>query len=198
MNQFVRTAAALLLLAPLAAAGTGAQSAGADDGCWVQGDRSKLAARPSQLDSASIALDAGTVKVCYGRPQKRGRQIMGGLVPYGKTWRMGANEATAIHVPVKARIAGVDVEPGWYSLYAIPSETEWHIFVNRQAHRWGIPISDEVRSADVGSGTVPVREMPDAAETLTLHFQSTGASSANLVVQWDRTGVQIPVVLQGS
>jgi hypothetical protein len=195
MPHLVRSSAALLLLIPLAFTGAGAQQTDTGAGCWVQGDRSKLAQRPSELDSTSVKLDAGTVKVCYGRPHKRGREIMGGLVPYGEPWRLGANEATTIHVPARARIAGVTVEPGWYSLYTIPGEQEWRIVVNRTAQRWGIPINEKVRSADIGSGTVAVHQAPDVVEQLTMHFEPAGASSANLVVQWEQSGVQIPVTL---
>ena len=74
---------------------------------------------------------------------------MGRLVPYGEPWRLGANEATAVHLPVRARVAGVVVDRGWYSLYAVPGEREWRIVVNRDWQRWGIPIDDGVMKADV-------------------------------------------------
>src|SRR6478672_7462594 len=119
----------------------------ATDACWfrpapAQGEAEK---RKSAHDSASVALDGGTVKVCYGRPHQNGREIMGKLVPYGEPWRVGADEATAIHVPFPARIAGVNVEPGWYSLYAIPGAKQWQIVVNSDAQRWGVPIDAKVR-----------------------------------------------------
>ncbi|MGH8223170.1 MAG: DUF2911 domain-containing protein, partial [Woeseiaceae bacterium] len=91
--------------------------------CWVRGDAARLPTRASALDSAETRVAGAVVKVCYGRPEARGREIMGGLVPWGAPWRLGANEATTIHLPFAAEIAGVRVEPGSYSLYAIPSDT---------------------------------------------------------------------------
>lgn len=179
-----------------AAAGAPAQTAAAQlaqAGCWVQGDRADLPLRASILDSASVALDSGTVQVCYGRPSMRGRPIMGGLVPYGEPWRMGANEATAIHVPFAARIAGVAVQPGWYSLYAVPQEHQWEIFVNAEPRRWGIPISDEVRAKDIGSGQVPVESVSDSAEMLTITLEKNSPSSASMNVSWAGTRVAIPI-----
>ena len=114
-------AAALTLLAPDNAS---AQSK-ASQACWVRGSPEGLASRPSILDSASVQLGSSTVKVCYGRPRKNDRKIMGGLVPFGAPWRMGANEATVIHMPSGGSIAGVPVKAGWYSLYTIPSRKEW-------------------------------------------------------------------------
>jgi len=165
----------------------------AQDACWIRGNAANLAKRPSALDSATVALDGGTVKVCYGRPQRRGRTIMGALVPYGEPWRMGANEATAIHVPFRASIAGVDVAPGWYSLYTIPEKTQWRIVVNGEARRWGIPINDTVRAKDVGTGVVPVEHPSTPVEVLTIALRRTSKSAAMLDVAWGEARVSIPV-----
>lgn len=168
-------------------------TAAAGGGCYVQGDRSKLADRPSPLDSASVALAAGTITVCYGRPSARGRQIMGGLVPYGEPWRMGANEATTIHLPFAGQIAGVSVDSGWYSLYAVPQTDQWEIHVNAVPRRWGIPISDDVRAKDVGSGKVPAESLADSVEMLTITLDKTSPSAATMNVSWTGTRVAIPV-----
>ncbi|MBI2537304.1 MAG: DUF2911 domain-containing protein [Gemmatimonadetes bacterium] len=100
-------------------------------GCARRGDAAALAARPSPLDSAQVTVAGAVLKVCYGRPSVRGRQVAGELVPYGQPWRLGANEPTTLHLPVAVEIAGVRVAPGSYSLYVVASELraaerEWH------------------------------------------------------------------------
>lgn len=190
--RLLRAARALVILFLFPAAAAGQQS---EPGCWVRGDPADLELRVSPFDSAAVALDEGTVKVCYGRPHKLGRPIMGRLVPYGEPWRLGANEATAIHMPSAGTIAGVAVEPGWYSLVAIPGEQRWLIVVNGTARRWGVPIDDEVRAADVGTGTVPAAESVGVVERFTLELLRAGPSEAELVVAWDRTRVRVPVTL---
>lgn len=165
----------------------------ASDACWVRGDPSDVAGRASKHDATSLALDGGTIKVCYGRPRARGRAVMGQLVPYGSPWRMGADEATAIHIPFPARIAGVEVAPGWYSLYAIPEAKQWRIVVNREAQRWGIPINDAVRAMDVGSGLVPAEHVDTPVEALTITLQPKSKSAATMDVSWENTRVRIPV-----
>ncbi len=189
---------ALAALALLAGGGSAlaGQGAGQSAGCWLRDAHEDLAKRASPLDSASIRLAGGVVKVCYSSPRVRGRKIMGGLVPFGEPWRLGANEATAIHLTSPATIAGVAVSPGWYSLYVTPGEREWRVVVNRQARRWGIPIDQGVRAADVGSAAVPVGRTAGPVEDLTLAFRPTGAASADLVIEWERTSVRIPVVLR--
>lgn len=190
MRQFL---GGLLIAAVVPVAGAAQDAA---PGCWVRGDPAGLELRASPYDSTEVALDGGRVKICYSRPRKLGRPIMGGLVPFGEPWRLGANEATAIHVPTRATVAGVAVEPGWYSLMAIPGEREWRIVVNREVRRWGIPIDEDVRASDVGIGTVPASESVGVVELFTLGFERTGPSTADLVLAWDRTRVRIPVVLR--
>ncbi len=161
--------------------------------CWRRGDPAALARRPSPPDSAVATVDGATIKVCYSRPSARGRTIMGGLVPYGEPWRLGANEATGIHLPFAAEIAGVRVEPGSYSLYAIPGETQWTVVVNRSVQRWGIPIDDGVRAQDVGRGTVTAERLDQHVEQLTLRFSPGGSGTTELVVEWEHTRVRIPI-----
>lgn len=165
-------------------------------GCWVRGAREDLELRISKLDSATVALRGGTVKLCYSRPRKLDRPVMGRLVPYGEPWRLGANEATAVHVPFPAEIAGVEVTPGWYSLYAVPGRETWEIVVNRERRRWGIPIDREVRSDDLGSGTVPVENPSETVETLTIGLEPVAGDSAEMVITWERTRVRVPVVMR--
>ena len=185
-------ATALTLLAP----GKASAQSEATQACWVRGTPERVAARPSILDSAAVQLGTGTVKVCYGRPRKNDRQIMGGLVPFGAPWRMGANEATVIYMPSGGSIAGVAVPAGSYSLYAIPSEKEWQIIVNSATQRWGIPINPTVREKDVGSKAVPAESTSSAEDQLRMSFEKRGDKSADLVVHWDLTRVRIPVTLK--
>ena len=161
--------------------------------CWIQGNRVNLATRASPHDSTSVVLGRDTVTVCYARPAKRGRAIMGSLVPYGEPWRLGANEATAIHVPFPAMIAGVAVDSGWYSLYVVPSQHEWRIVVNAEPRRWGIPIDDSVRARDVGSGVVPVARMQDTVENLTITLRRTSPVAAVIDITWENTHIAVPI-----
>ena len=160
--------------------------------CWIRGDRARLANRASPHDSTTLVIGNDTITVCYARVARRDRQIMGGLVPYGEPWRLGANEATAIYVPFRATIAGVAVEPGWYSLYAVPGEREWRIVVNRETERWGIPINASVTARDVGSGTVPVERVDDPVENLTMTLRPAG-QGAELEIAWENTRVRVPI-----
>lgn len=145
--------------------------------------------RPVQGEIAPAALPARE-----RRPRKLGRPIMGRLVPYGEPWRLGANEATVLHLPFDASVAGVPVEAGSYSLYAVPGEESWEIVVNEETRRWGIPIDEEVRSRDVGSGTVSAEALEETVETLTIDLRRVAPDRAEMRIEWERTGVTVPIL----
>ncbi len=169
-------------------AGTTAQ----ETSCFLRGATPEEAqGRTSPLRQLRFTLAGGEgaeVLLCYGAPSARGREILGGLVPYEQPWRAGANEATAIHLTGAASIGGVVVEPGSYSLYTIPGEEEWQFFLNSNWQRWGIPINDAVRETEVGRFTVRPETTAEAVETLTFRH-ADGA----IVMEWENTRLSIPV-----
>ncbi len=155
--------------------------------------------RASPYDSASVSLGEGELKLCYGRPSARGRTMIGGEnVPFGEPWRLGANEPTTLHTTVPIQVAGIPLDAGSYTLYAIPGAEEWEIVVNSEVDRWGIPISPEVRAADVGSATLPREQPDDYVETLSIEFGPADGSSAPMFIEWEDFRVTVPVEAMGS
>jgi hypothetical protein len=167
----------------------------ANNACWVDPKQPALDLRASPFDSATVKTEAGEIKACYSRVRKLGRPTMGRLVPYGAPWRLGADEATSIFLPVPGTIAGVSLGAGWYSLYTVPTEREWRIFVNANRERWGVPIDSTVRRRDIGSGTVTVDSNSEVQDMMLLRFERTSGRSTELVFRWDQTMVRIPIVL---
>lgn len=202
------------LLAALAACTSGSRDAATDTAmataapaaavadapsCWLQeGTAAEAAARPSPLGEVRFTLGGQEGLLCYGRPSAKGRTVMGSLVPYGEPWRLGANEATTLHLPFAAHVGGVEVQPGTYSLYAMPGEAEWEIFINRQAQRWGIPINAEVTGANVGSFKAPVGAAAAPVEQLTFRWEGTDDSTGQLVMEWASTQVKFTIHRIGS
>ncbi|MFB6240358.1 MAG: DUF2911 domain-containing protein, partial [Gemmatimonadota bacterium] len=157
----------------------------------------ELVNRASPPDSTSIRLGDGVAKICYSSPRARGREIMGELVPYGKPWRLGANEQTTLHLTVPATFGDVALEAGSYALYAVPGKKQWKIVVNDSTERWGVPIDGDVRSRDVGSVTVEPARTDGLVENLSLDFEESG-DGASLVIAWERTRLEVPLRPGGS
>ncbi len=99
---------------------------------------------PFPSPAASVSQEVGTSRVTleYHRPAVRGRAIWGALVPYGETWRLGANEATTIALSHPAKVAGRDVPAGTYALFAVPGKERWTLVLNRKAKQWGSYFTD--------------------------------------------------------
>lgn len=180
---------------PAAVAGADSALASADAqlACTPQRDTQN---RQSPYDSTHVAIGDRHAVVCYGRPSARGRTMLGGeSVPYGRLWRTGANEPTIIHLGFPATIAGVDVEPGSYSLYTVPGEAEWTVVVNRAIDQWGheSAYTPEVEAQEVGRGTVPAGQSNEHVEQFTIASEPAGADAANLVLTWENTRIEIPI-----
>lgn len=129
------------------------------------------------------------VKISYGRPYVKGRDVFGGLQSFGKVWRAGANEASVILIPAAAKVEGEDLAAGVYSLFAIPGESEWTIIFNSQAKIWGTAHNAD---NDVLRVTVAPVEGPHA-EMVTFSFEDVTATSATVALQWATTKVPFTI-----
>jgi len=132
------------------------------------------------------------MKVIYSRPMKKDRDLFGSLIPYGKVWRTGANEATEITFYQNVTIAGKEVEAGTYSLFTIPTEEEWTLVFNGKLHQWGAYQYDQ--TSDVVRVTVPVQETDTTLEAFTITAGKTD-DGANMYMGWGDTMVAVPVKL---
>jgi hypothetical protein len=152
--------------------------------------------RKSPLDSVSFTVGGKTVKVCYGRPSLRGRQMIGAeAVPYGQIWRTGANEPTMIHATGPITLAGLKVPAGTYSLYTVPGKTEWEVIVNRSTTQWGAEsgYTDDVKKQELGRGKVKPESLSAPVEAFTMRAEPGSGEAKALVLEWEKTRVRIPV-----
>lgn len=147
-------------------------------------------ARPSPLEVVTMKWEDTYVKVTYSRPHKRNRTVFGELVPYGKVWRTGANEATELTTTGDIRLADQPVPAGTYSVFSIPQKDKWTIILNSELGQWGAYRYDE--SKDVLRFEVPASKLSDTYEPFTIEFEQT-ANEVLLKMMWDQTGVEIPV-----
>ena len=115
---------------------------------------------------------------------------MGDLVPFGAVWRVGADEATALHLTGPASIGGVSLEAGAYSIYAEPGEEEWTFFVNPNYERWGVGIGPEVRETEIGSFTATPETMDEMVETMQFRYEANDENTmGDIVLEWENTRV---------
>ena len=95
-------------------------------------------AQESPPASAEATIDGVTVKIDYHAPKVKGRTVWGGLVPYDKVWRTGANNATTIEVSDNVKIGKNKIPKGKYALFTIPKKGDtWTVIINKEAEQWG-------------------------------------------------------------
>ena len=131
------------------------------------------------------------IKVLYSRPKKKEREIFGGLVPYGKVWRLGANEGTEITFYSAAMIGGVTVNPGTYTIRAMINPNHWDVVLSTQRHVAGVANMDS--DQEFVHATAEVSQVAKSNESFTIGFQRVDDESCNMVFAWDQTVATLPI-----
>lgn len=145
---------------------------------------------PSPSQTVQQEFGISSVQLIYSRPAMKGRKIFGDLVPYGKVWRTGANQATRIKFADDVSIGGQPLKAGEYALYSIPGENEWEIIINKGSENWGTNYKQE---DDLLRVKVKSTKLANAVENFTMQFENIKPTSTDLAIMWDKTAVNIPI-----
>jgi hypothetical protein len=146
---------------------------------------------PSTTQLLKQDFGLGNIELSYSRPSVKGRKIFGDVVPFGKVWRTGANQATTLTFSDEVSIGGVALKPGKYGLLTIPGATEWTFIITKDLNVTSPsaykPENDVVR---VKAAAYP---MPMNVETFTVSFDDVTNTSINLAMIWEKTYVSFPI-----
>ncbi len=134
--------------------------------------------------------DVPRIRLVYSRPQLQKRQVFGKLVPYGKVWRTGANEATIILFYQEVKVDGKTIPAGEYSLFTIPGPEQWTIILNQDADQWGAYAYDEKK--DVVRFNVPARKTNKLIENFSMGLIEKPEGAA-VILGWENTLVEFPI-----
>ncbi|WP_203295969.1 DUF2911 domain-containing protein [Luteirhabdus pelagi] len=149
----------------------------------------------SPMDLTMARADRNTppiARVIYSRPQKKGRDIFGDLVPYGEVWRTGANEATELTLYKTMKFNGTTLTPRTYTLYTVPNEDEWTIIINGDTNVWGA--YSYKKEKDLARMNVEAKTAAAPTESLSMVFRPE-SNGTTLMIGWDSTYVEIPFIL---
>lgn len=148
---------------------------------------------PSPFATLKQDFSTSSIEISYSRPSAGGRKVFGDLVPYGKIWRTGANNATVVTFGEDVIIEGKTLKAGAYSLYSIPGETSWEIVFNSNTGGWGNvkPDTDvlKVKTAKVSKNGYYVN-------TLSIDVNNITNNSCEIVIAWENTVVVLPVKVE--
>jgi hypothetical protein len=143
----------------------------------------------------TVVLDNGGkhIEIYYNRPSKKGRDIFGGLVPYGEVWRTGANEATTFKTKTELIIGGKLLPAGEYTLWTIPERDKWTVVFNTKQYDWGVNwdgTSIHEPEADVLKVEVSPESVSEPVEMFTISFDQ---SVPAMEMAWDKTKISVPL-----
>ena len=150
--------------------------------------------QPSPSQTIKQDFGIGNIELSYSRPAKKDRKIFGDLVPFGKVWRTGANQATTLTFSDSVIIGGTRLAPGKYGLLTIPDKNEWTFIVTKQL---------DVTSPNAYKqemDVVRVKAKPettkDVTESFTIQFDNVKPSTADINVMWDNLSVKLPIATE--
>jgi len=149
---------------------------------------------PSSTQIIKQELGLGTVELSYSRPNIKGRKIFGDLVPFGKIWRTGANNATTLTFSDEVIIGGTKIPAGKYGLLTIPDADSWTIIITKQVDVTS-PAAYK-QSEDVVRVKAPSSLMKDPLETFSMQFGDVKSNSTNLYMLWANTIVALPITTE--
>lgn len=146
---------------------------------------------PSPTQTVKQDFGIGNIELNYSRPGKKDRKIFGDLVPFGKVWRTGANNATTLTFSDTVTIGGTKVAPGKYGLLTIPDKNEWTIIISKQQDVTSPAAYKE--DMDVVRVKVKPETTKEVTETFTIQFENIRPNSADINIMWDNVSAKLPV-----
>jgi hypothetical protein len=149
----------------------------------------------SPHDTTSAVVNGDRVTLVYGRPYTKDphtgemRKIWGGLVPYGKVWRTGADEATLLITQKPIIIAGTTIPAGAYSLFTLPEEDgSAKLIINKQIGQWGIGPGSYDEKQDLARVDLKKETLEKPVDQFTMAVTRNG----ELKMMWENTQYSAP------
>jgi hypothetical protein len=134
------------------------------------------------------------ITINYHRPLVNRRKIWGGLVPYGKVWRAGANENTTIEFSDPVSVEGKPLAKGIYGLHMIPNPDSWTVIFSKTNTAWGSYSYKE--DEDALRVDVKPRPLAEMKEALEFEFEDLKPDSTAVTLKWEKLGVPFTVSIK--
>lgn len=148
---------------------------------------------PSPTQTIKQAFALSDISIEYSRPSAKGRVIYGDLVPFGKVWRTGANQATKITFGEDVKVEGNALTAGTYALYTVPNKDSWDIMFYKDLTLGG-DVANYKKENEVLKISVKPSALANKVETFTINVSDITASTANIEFVWEQTRAAFNVV----
>jgi hypothetical protein len=145
--------------------------------------------RVSPHETANTVVDGAKITITYGRPSMRGRKIYGSLVPYGRVWMPGADEATIFQTSAPLQFGDFKLPAGSYSLYTLPSEKRWTLIINKMTGQFHTYYPEQ---DDLAKLPMTTERLTTPVEQLTILAVPRPQGGGALQLDWETTRVFAP------
>ena len=136
------------------------------------------------------------VEVEYSRPSKRGRDIFGNVVPFGKIWRTGADNCTTISFSTDVVIDSQTIQSGKYSIFSIPNKESWDVILYSDIDLWGVPKDwDENKIVFKSNYQINKSANNSVKEMFTISFDNVTNNDVDMIFSWDDVSVTVNIVV---
>ena len=136
------------------------------------------------------------VEVDYSRPSKRGRDIFGNVVPFGKIWRTGADNCTTISFSTDVVIDSQTIQSGKYSIFSIPNKESWDVILYSDIDLWGVPKDwDENKIVFKSNYQINKSANNSVKEMFTISFDNVTNNDVDMIFSWDDVSVKVNIVV---
>jgi hypothetical protein len=170
----------------------------------AQAAKKKQRQRISPHETITATIDGDEIKLVYGRPYttkpgtSEARKIWGGLVPYGKVWRTGADEATLLTTAQPIEIGGYSLAAGTYSLFTVPYEDGTaKLVINKKTGQWGIPYNEDSEKAnELARVNLRKTDLDKTVDQFTMAIEPEAGGGGLLKMMWEKTQYSIPFTVK--
>lgn len=132
------------------------------------------------------------ISISYNRPQVKGREIFGKLIPFGKVWRTGADQNTVLTFTTDVQINGTEVKAGAYGLHTIPNKDRWIVILNKETKAWGSYFYNKEKDVlrfEVPTATTAMKE------AMTFAFTEISKNSTTISLNWEKTSIAFEITM---
>ena len=156
--------------------------------------------RISPHETINAIIDSNNVKIVYGRPYSKDpktgeiRKIWGGLVPYGKVWRTGADEATLFTTEQPITLGGTVIPAGTYSLFTLPAaDGTAKLIINKKTGQWGIPYKESSEATnELARIDLKKEALEKPVDQFTMAVEKNSSGGGVLKMMWENTQFSAP------
>ena len=160
--------------------------------------------RVSPQETITANIDGNNLKIVYSRPYSKDpksgeiRKIWGKLVPYGKVWRTGANEATLLTTAQPIVLGGTEIPAGTYSLFTLPvEEGASKLIINKRTGQWGIPYKEQSEATnELARIDLKKDTLDKTVDQFTMAIEPNPSGGGVLKMMWENTQFSVPFTVK--